>query len=112
MPGNDGFSSDLGSINGNANILVELAGALGAGRPDEDLSRKGCQEALPDDVPAEIRRFADFATDQYIDVVALFSALSTKLRNAGTDYQKADQSAVDRIARFLDGSTYVAPEQR
>jgi Excreted virulence factor EspC, type VII ESX diderm len=106
------YQANLASINGNANILVELAGALGAGRPDFDLSRKGCMEALPDDVTNEIRKFADFATDQYQDVVALLSALSTKLRSAGAAYGQVDQANAARIDRYLEGSRYVAPEQR
>ena len=71
------LSADLVSINNSANVLVELAGALGAGRPDYDLSRKGCMEALSGDVTREIRAFADFSADQYQDVVALLGALST-----------------------------------
>lgn len=109
------FQANLVSINRNANILIELAGALGAGRPDSDLSRKGCMEALSADVTREIRTFADFAADQYQDVVALLSALSTKLRETGAAYEQADQASADRIARiasYLDGSRYVAPEQR
>jgi hypothetical protein len=89
------LSADLASINNSANILVELAGALGAGRPDYDLSRKGCMEALSEDVTRQIRAFADFSTDQYQDVVALLSALSTKLRHTGQAYQQTDQANAD-----------------
>jgi hypothetical protein len=106
------LNANLPSIDGNANILVELAGALGAGRPDFDLSRKGCMGAMPDEANRAIRSFADFAADQYQDVVALLAALSTKLRNAGDGYAQADQASAGDIARYLLGSTYVAPEQR
>ena len=106
------LQASLPSIDGNANILVELAGALGAGRPDTDLSRKGCMEALPEDATREIRSFADFSADQYQDVVALLAALSTKIRTAGAGYAQADQQSAADIARYLLGSTYVAPEQR
>ncbi|GAA0743400.1 hypothetical protein Drose_15295 [Dactylosporangium roseum] len=106
------LQASLPSINGNANVLVELAGALGAGRPDFDLSRKGCMEALSEEVTRAIRSFADFSADQYQDIVALLAALSTKLRNAGESYAQADQAGAGEIARYLLGSTYVAPEQR
>ena len=106
------LSADLVSINHSANVLVELAGALGAGRPDYDLSRKGCMEALSEDVTREIRAFADFSADQYQDVVALLGALSTKLRHSGQAYQQTDQANADRISRYLTDSVYVAPEQR
>jgi hypothetical protein len=102
------IDANLASIDGNANILVELAGALGAGRPDYDLARKGCQEGLPD-VSREIRAFADFGTDQYLDIVALLGALSSKLKGAGQVLGQTDQANADR---FLADSTYVAPEQR
>ena len=111
MTGPD-VSANLASINKNANILVELAGALGAGRPDFDLCRKGCMEALSEDVTREIRGFADFSADQYQDIVALLAALSTKLQIAGQAYQQTDQANADQIARYLTGSVYVPPEQR
>jgi hypothetical protein len=106
------ISTNLASINENANILVELAGALGAGRPDSDLSRKGCMEALSVDVTREIRAFADFSADQYQDVVALLAALSTKLHKAGQTYRQTDQASTERIDRYLSGSVYVPPAQR
>ena len=106
------ITTNLVSINQNANILAELAGALGAGRPDFDLSRKGCMEALSVDITREIRAFADFSADQYQDVVALLAALSTKLQNAGQTYGQVDQASKDRIGRYLTGSVYVAPDQR
>lgn len=100
------------SINHNANLLVELAGALGAGRPDHELSRKGCAPASPDDLSAEITKFADFASDQYQDVVAILSALSTKLKNTAAGYQETDQETAARLDTFLRGSTYVPPGKR
>ncbi|HWS39033.1 MAG TPA: hypothetical protein VN408_40610 [Actinoplanes sp.] len=102
----------LDSLNGNADVLVELAGALGAGRPDADLTRKGCMEALPEDVTREIRAFADFSADQYQDVVALLAALSTRLRGAGTTVLDTDRENAARIDTYLAGSVYVAPGRR
>jgi len=106
------ISVNLASVNENANILIELAGALGAGRPDFDLSRKGCMEALSVEVTQEIRAFADFSADQYQDVVALLAALSTKLRKTGQSYRQAGQASSEWIDRYLSGSVYVAPNQR
>ena len=99
------------SINGNANLLVELAGALGAGRPDAELSRKACAPASPEDLSADIEKFADFASDQYQDVVAILSALSTKLKKTAAGYQGTDQEAAARLDGYLTGSTYVPGER-
>jgi hypothetical protein len=100
------------SLNNNANLLVELAGVLGAGLPDQELARRGCAPASPDELSKEIKAFADFATDQYQDLVAILSALSTKLRNAAGNYAGADQANAQRIDRYLHGSQYVPPGQR
>jgi hypothetical protein len=107
-----GFEVDLESLNNNANLLVELAGALGAGRPDYELSRRGCAPASPEDVSTEVRAFADFATDQYQDLVALLVALSTKLRDAGRAYGATDDSNADAVSQFLHQSRYVPPGAR
>jgi hypothetical protein len=107
-----GISTNLASIIHNANILVELAGALGAGRPDYDLSRKGCQEALDGAVNQATRGFADFSYDQFQDIVALLAALSTKLHRAGEAYGQTDQANASQIDQYLASSTYVAPENR
>ena len=100
------------SLNNNANLLVELAGALGAGRPDHELSRRACAPATPEDLSGKVRAFADFAGDQYQDLVALLSALSTKLRDTATTYKDVDQAATQRIDQFLQGSRYVPPSER
>ncbi|HWS32049.1 MAG TPA: hypothetical protein VN408_04820 [Actinoplanes sp.] len=104
--------ANLPSINDNANVLVELAGALGAARPDADLSRTGCQEALDDEINQAIRSFADFSYDQYQDVVALLAALSTKLKNTSAGYQQTDEASAALLDDYLTGSVYMAPEQR
>jgi hypothetical protein len=100
------------SLNHNANILVELAGLLGAGRPDHELSRRGSAPASPDDLSAELRSFAHFAADQYQDLVAVLAALSTKLKNAADAYTATDQASAQRIDTFLAGSRYVPPGER
>jgi hypothetical protein len=107
-----GFYAKPESLNNNANVLVELAGALGAGRPDHELSRRATPPAAPEEIGAKVTTFADFAGDQYQDVVALLSALSTKLHATATTYDDVDQATAQRIDQFLDGSRYVPPSER
>jgi hypothetical protein len=107
-----GFYVRPDSLNNNANLLVELAGALGAGRPDHELSRKACAPAAPEELGEKVKAFADFAGDQYQDVVALLSALSTKLDDTANTYGTADQAATQRFDQFLAGSRYVPPSER
>ncbi|MDX3382708.1 hypothetical protein PV682_14695 [Streptomyces niveiscabiei] len=80
VPAAGSLVADATSINGNANLLIEIAG---------------------------------FADDQYLDAVALFAALATRLRTAGSDFVKVDD---DTALRFLDSvleyGQYVAPEAR
>jgi hypothetical protein len=59
-----------------------------------------------------VNRFSSFANDQFLDAVALFAALSTKLRAAGGDFVKVDD---DKAARFLEvilQGDYITPEAR
>ncbi|MBZ9645802.1 hypothetical protein [Streptomyces sp. PSKA30] len=101
------------SINGNANMLIEIAGFLHEGRPDAELTTMAREPRTPEEVAKEVARFAGFADDQYLDAVALFAALSTRLRTAGSDFVKIDG---DTAQRFLDDvlryGQYIAPEAR
>lgn len=101
------------SINGNANLLIEIAGFLHEGRPDDELTTMARAPRAPADVCKQVARFAGFADDQYLDVVALFAALSTRLRTTGGDFVKIDD---DTAQHFLDNvleyGQYVAPEAR
>ncbi|MFI1468894.1 hypothetical protein [Streptomyces wuyuanensis] len=101
------------SINGNANLLIEIAGFLHEGRPDAELTTMAREPRTPEDVAKQVARFAGFADDQYQDAVALFAALSTRLRTTGGDFVKIDD---DTALRFLDNvleyGQYVAPESR
>lgn len=103
---------NLQSLNDNANLLVELAGVLGAGRPDQELSHRGCAPATPPDVSDEIRTFADFAADQYQDLVALLAALSTRLTDTRGAYVVAEENSSDAVIQFLKRSVYIPPAQR
>ncbi|WP_239008477.1 hypothetical protein [Streptomyces sp. Tue 6075] len=48
---------------------------------------------------AQVERFGRFADDQYQDAVALFAALATRLRTAGSNLVTVDD---DRARQFLD----------
>ncbi|MFF5536353.1 hypothetical protein ACFY71_28375 [Streptomyces cinerochromogenes] len=101
------------SINGNANLLIEIAGFLHEGRPDAELTTMAREPRAHEDVAKQVARFARFADDQYLDAVALFAALSTRLRTAGSDFVEIDG---DTARQFLDDvlryGQYVAPEAR
>jgi hypothetical protein len=101
------------SINGNANLLIEIAGFLQEGRPDAELTTMAREPRVPADVAKQVARFAGFADDQYLDAIALFAALSTRLRTAGSDFVKIDD---DTAQHFLDNvlqyGQYVASEAR
>lgn len=114
MPTNDPSNVHLtpASLNGNANLLLELAGVLSAGRPDEELSRRGQAPAGPQEVSDEILRFAGFAGDQFQDLFALLAALSTKVATASGTYQGTDRDNADEIDRYLAGGSYVPPGKR
>jgi hypothetical protein len=107
-----GLDANTASINGNANLLVEIAGFLHEGRPDGDISTMAREPRAHSEVAAQVNRFSSFANDQFLDAVALFAALSTKLRAAGGDFVKVDD---DKAARFLEvilQGDYITPEAR
>ncbi|MER6558197.1 hypothetical protein ABT300_10630 [Streptomyces sp. NPDC001027] len=101
------------SINGNANLLIEIAGFLHEGRPDAELTTMARRPRTPEDVAAQVARFAGFADDQYLDAVALFAALSTRLRTTGSGFVKIeDDTARHFLDSVLEYGQYVAPEAR
>ncbi|MET7285419.1 hypothetical protein [Streptomyces sp. NPDC005573] len=101
------------SINGNANLLIEIAGFLHEGRPDAELTTLAREPRSPEDVAKQVARFAGFADDQYLDAVALFAALSTRLRTTGSDFVKIDDDTARHfLDEVLDSGQYVAPEAR
>ncbi|MFE7413485.1 hypothetical protein [Streptomyces laurentii] len=101
------------SINGSANLLIEIAGFLQEGRPDAELTTLAREPRAHSDVSAQVARFAGFAGDQYVHAIALFAALSTRLRAAGGTFVKVD---TDTARSFLDtvlsDGQYIAPESR
>ncbi|MEV6615059.1 GTPase [Streptomyces sp. NPDC051051] len=101
------------SINGNANLLIEIAGFLHEGRPDAELTTMAREPRTPEDVAKQVARFAGFADDQYLDAVALFAALSTRLRTTGSGFVKIeDDTAQHFLDTVLEYGQYVAPEAR
>nr|WP_202521605.1 hypothetical protein [Streptomyces sp. SID5614] len=101
------------SINGNVNLLIEIAGFLHEGRPDGDLCTLARDPRSHSDVAAQVERFGRFADDQYQDAVALFAALATRLRTAGSNLVTVDD---DRARQFLDtillDGSYIPPEAK
>ncbi|MGS2587094.1 hypothetical protein [Streptomyces hebeiensis] len=100
------------SINGNANLLIEIAGFLHEGRPDADLCSMAREPRAHGDVAAQVDRFARFAADQFQDTVALFAALATRLKTTGTDFATVED---DNVRRFLDEvlrGQYISPGAR
>nr|WP_243766427.1 hypothetical protein [Streptomyces sp. GC420] len=107
-----GLEYNTDSINGNANLLVEIAGFLYEGRPDGDLCTTARVPRAHSDVAAQVNRFSRFADDQFQDAVALFAALSTKLRTAGSDLVKVDGGEARRYLDVVLEGEYVSPEAR
>ncbi|MER5846859.1 hypothetical protein ABT126_07260 [Streptomyces sp. NPDC002012] len=101
------------SINGNANLLIEIAGFLYEGRPDGDLCTMVREPRAHSDVAAQVERFGRFADDQYQDAVALFAALATRLKSAGTDFVTVDDgNAQQFLETILRDGSYVPPEAK
>ncbi|MFF4100892.1 hypothetical protein [Streptomyces sp. NPDC001903] len=101
------------SINGNANLLIEIAALLHEGRPDGDASTMARAPRAHADVSAEALRFARFADDQFKDTINLFAALATKLKTTGTSFAQVDDgTARSFLDGILDGGQYVKPESK
>ncbi|ROT32399.1 type VII secretion target [Micromonospora sp. HM5-17] len=94
------------SLDGSANTLLELAGLLQAGRPEPSLASRVAAPAAHEEVASKTKAFAGFAQDQYQDVVALLTALSTKLKVAADRYVRVDTAAQQKLDSFLTNSTY------
>ena len=108
----DHFRVEIGSINSSANRLVEIAGALEAGRPDTELATEARAPHAHEEIGREVQRLTDHVFDQYQDAVALLAALATKLEAMGNDHVAVDGEQESRIDRLLDGGTFVAPADR
>ncbi|MCW6006076.1 hypothetical protein K1W54_16025 [Micromonospora sp. CPCC 205371] len=100
------------SLDGSANVLVELAGLLQAGRPEPGITGQVQDPKAHADVVEVNQTFAAFAEDQYQDAVAVLAALSTQLRSAAGAYAALDEDVAGDIVDVLRNSAYVPPEQR
>jgi hypothetical protein len=63
-PATGSLVANAESINGNANLLIEIAGFLHEGRPDAELTtmaRESREPRAPADVAKQVARFAGFA---------------------------------------------------
>ncbi|MFD8789519.1 hypothetical protein [Streptomyces vinaceus] len=101
------------SINGNANLLIEIAALLHEGRPDGDASTMARAPRAHADVAAQALRFARFADDQFKDTINLFAALATKLKTTGTGFAQVDDgTARNFLDLLLAGGQYVKPESK
>lgn len=101
------------SINGNANLLIEIAALLHEGRPDGDAAAMARAPRAHPDVSAQVLRFAQFADDQFKDTVSLFAALATRLKTTGTDFAQVDDgTARSFLAGLLESGQYVQPEAK
>ena len=94
------------SLDGSANTLLELAGLLQAGRPELTLSGRVATPAAHEEVANKTKAFAEFAHDQYEDVVALLAALATKLQASAVNYTNMDAATKQKLDDFLANSTY------
>lgn len=100
------------SINGNANLLVEIAGLLHEGRPDAELTTMARIPRTHGDVAGQVERFAEFAGDQFLDTMALFAALSTRLRTVGGDFAAIEDETARRFLEAVLAGRYVSPGTR
>ncbi len=99
----------LQSLDGSANVLLELAGLLQAGRPELDVSSKVAVPVAHEEVATKTREFAEHAHNQYGDAVVLTAALAMKLRVASRSYTSMDAAVKQHLDSFLSSSTYVGP---
>ncbi|WP_314247925.1 hypothetical protein [Streptomyces sp. DSM 40907] len=115
VPGSPAGSLVAGaaSINGNANLLIEIAALLHEGRPDGDAGTMARAPRAHGDVSAQVLRFAQFADDQFKDTIGLFAALATRLKTTGTSFARVDDdTARSFLAGLLESGQYVKPEAK
>ncbi|MFD9724139.1 hypothetical protein [Streptomyces sp. NPDC059072] len=99
------------SINGNANLLIEIAALLHEGRPDGDASTMARAPRAHEDVSKAALGFARFADDQFKDTIALFAGLATRLKTTGTSFAQVDDgTARSFLDNLLESGQYIPPE--
>lgn len=108
----NGFQATPASLVGAAATLHDQAHDLQAGQFDLFLLDWAGAPASHPDMARAMRTFAEFAHDQYTDVVALLAALSTRVTAAADNYQHTDEAIAADMTRFLTESTYQSADQR
>ncbi|MGA5639157.1 hypothetical protein ACPCTN_10495 [Streptomyces cinereoruber] len=109
----DGFRLRHQSLDGSSHLLIELAGLLYQGRPDGELCTTARAPRSHSTVAEKVDRFARFADDQYQDLTSLLAALSTRLRDAKSNYVSYDgEIAGGMMNALLETGVYVPPEKR
>ncbi|MBX7266920.1 hypothetical protein KIF24_13370 [Micromonospora sp. Llam7] len=108
----DGFQANPTSLTGTAAILHDLAQQLQAGQVDLFLLDWAAAPASHPDMARAMRSFAEFAHDQYQDVIALLAALSTRVESSSDGYQHTDAAIAAEMTRFLTESTFQPADQR
>ncbi|MFJ3914158.1 hypothetical protein [Streptomyces vinaceus] len=108
----DGYSVNAASINGNAHLLMEIAGLLHEGRMDGENATMCRAPRAHADVASGVDTFARFAKDQYNDMVVLLAALSTKLKSSSSAYTHVDHGVQQQMNSMLDCGSFIAPENR
>jgi hypothetical protein len=109
--GQDQFAVAPASLNGSASKLLELAGLLQAGHPELEMTARVKDPAAPGELGAATRNFAEFAHDQYQDLVALLAALSTRLSAVEQHYTRAEGAAAQLMDDFLANSFFQLGER-
>lgn len=100
------------SLANAAGTLHDLAHDLQAGQFDLFLLDWAKDPASHPDVSSAMRRFGEFAHDQYQDVVALLSALATRVQDSTVGYGTTDDAVAKDFTAFLTGSTFQPADQR
>ncbi|GIG89469.1 hypothetical protein [Plantactinospora endophytica] len=98
-------SMNSATLRGGSNELLGLAGSLQARRPEPEVVAVP-RPAAHEEVAARSRSFAEHASDQFRDAVALLAALSSKVRGAAVLHEQADVGLVRAVDQILTGTTY------
>jgi len=96
------------SLNSTANEMVELAALLYAGRPDLDMTARTAEPNSHPAVDHATRQFTRYASDNYLDAVALLCALSTRLNETAWRYTRAEGEAATNMSSLLEKTIYVS----
>jgi hypothetical protein len=99
------------SLNGSASTLLELAALFQAGHPELEMTAWVRDPAAPGDLATATRTFADFAHDQFQDVVAVLAALSTRLSAAEQHFTRVNAESARMMDDFLTNSRYQPGER-